>query len=144
MQPLLANHSLKPSQADIHFAAAHFQEMLKIRKSSTLFRLRTADQVLQRMKFYNTGPWQIPSLLVMCIANPDLDLDPQFGMIAVLINASKTAKAFYETALRGLPFRLHPVQAASYDPVVASASYDPSSGAFTIPARTTAVFVSPV
>jgi pullulanase-type alpha-1,6-glucosidase len=142
MQPLLANRLLKPSKADILFAAAHFQEMLKIRKSSPLFRLRTADEVKQRVKFYNTGPWQTPSLLVMCIANPDLDLDPQFAMIAVLINASKASITFSEAALLGIPFRLHPVQAASNDPVVRSASRDRSNGAFTIPARTTAVFVS--
>jgi pullulanase len=143
MQPLLANRALKPTKADILFAAAHFQEMLKIRRSSRLFRLRTAEQVLQRVKFYNTGPWQTPSLLVMCIANPDLDLDPQYAMLAVFINASKTSITFYEAALQGIPFKLHPVQAASNDPFVRTAGCNPSSGAFTIPARTTAVFVSP-
>jgi pullulanase-type alpha-1,6-glucosidase len=142
MQPLLANRALKPSHTEIFFAAAHFQEMLKIRKSSPLFRLRTADQILQRVKFYNTGPCQTPSMLVMCISNPDLDLDPQFAMIAVFINASKASITFCEASLRGNAFRIHPVQAASYDPLVHSAVFDSSSGAFTIPARTTAVFVS--
>ena len=39
IQPLLADAKLKPSSADIQSASAHFAEMLKIRKSSNLFRL---------------------------------------------------------------------------------------------------------
>ncbi len=142
MQPLLANPALKPSKKDILAAAAHFWEMLKIRKSSPLFRLRSADQILQRVKFFNTGPQQIPNLLVMCIANPALDLDPQIAMIVVLINTSKEPKTFGEASLQGVPLQLHPVQAASQDPVVRSASFDQTTGAFTLPARTTAVFLA--
>ena len=142
MQPLLANPALKPTRDNILAAAAHFREMLKIRKSSPLFRLRTAEQIIQRVRFLNTGPQQVPGLLVMCIANPAFDLDPEIGMIAVLINASKASKTFGETSFQGIPFGLHPVLATSYDPVARTASYDQSVGAFNIPGRTTAVFLA--
>jgi pullulanase len=141
MQLLLADPALKATKKEILAAAAHFQEMLKIRKSSPLFRLRTADQVMQRVKFLNCGPQQIPALLVMCIANQALDLDPRIAMIAVLINASKSARTFGEASLQDLPFELHPVQAASYDPLVRTARFEMKTGAFTIPGRTTAVFI---
>jgi hypothetical protein len=38
-------------------------------------------------------------------------------------------------------YRLHRVQAHSGDPVVRRSSYRAASGAFTVPARTVAVFV---
>ena len=40
-----------------------------------------------------------------------------------------------------MEFTLHPIQAASADPVVQTTSFDPVTGAFTVPGRTTAVFV---
>jgi len=36
---------------------------------------------------------------------------------------------------------LHPVQAGSEDPIVATSTYDTATGTFTVPPRTTAVFV---
>ncbi|CAG0971654.1 hypothetical protein GPROT1_01621, partial [Gammaproteobacteria bacterium] len=45
IQPLLADETLKPSRADILGALLHFEEMLKIRQSSRLFRLETSAAV---------------------------------------------------------------------------------------------------
>jgi len=48
----------------------------------------------------------------------------------------------YQVAdLKGANVRLHPVQANSADRVVRSSSFDAGTGTFTVPARTTAVFV---
>ncbi len=41
------------------------------------------------------------------------------------------------------PLLLHPVQALSQDPVVRTSKFQSSTGTFTIPARTTAVFIEP-
>ena len=38
---------------------------------------------------------------------------------------------------------LHPVQAASADPIVAGSTWDAATGTLTVPGRTTAVFVQP-
>jgi hypothetical protein len=38
---------------------------------------------------------------------------------------------------------LHPVQAFSHDSVVRTSKFQSSTGTFTIPARTTAVFIEP-
>ena len=54
--------------ADPARAYAHFLETLAIRKSSPLFRLRTAADVQSRLRFYNTGPNQIPGVIVMSLA----------------------------------------------------------------------------
>jgi hypothetical protein len=42
----------------------------------------------------------------------------------------------------GRPFELHPVQAASGDPVVRTSSYDPGTATFGVPGRTTSVFIA--
>ena len=58
----------------------------------------------------------------------------------VLINANDEAQTF-DSALDGRQLMLHPVQQASVDPVVKTATYDAGNGKFTVPARTTAVWV---
>lgn len=142
MADLLARPELQPSQADILAALAHFEEMLQIRKSSPLFRLQTGQQIIDRLRFHNTGPEMIPGLIVMSIADePGEDLDPNYGGLIVLFNANDEAQTFpMPGALGGTPAR-HPIQAASADPVVRTASYDAAAKSFTVPGRTTAVFV---
>jgi len=140
MAPLLANPDLKPRPADIQDAVAHFREVLAIRSSSRLFRLRTAADVNQRLKFYNTGPGQVPGLIVMGLADADGSVDRRHDQIVVLFNATRERQSFTVGDFAGRRFRLHPVQRHSHDPDVRSASFDRASGAFSVPARTAAVF----
>lgn len=142
MRPLLANPALRASPADIAFARDYFRDMLRIRRSSMLFRLRTADQIKARLAFYNAGLDQIPGLIVMAISDPMKDVpDAGFARVVVLFNAAPDEVIFTEPMLRGLKLMLHPVQAAGSDPLVKRARYDAASGTFTIPGRTTVVFV---
>jgi pullulanase len=138
--PLLANPDLAVAQEDILNSVMHFREMLSIRQSSPLFRLQTADDVIERLTFLNTGPDQIPGLIVMALDDTGgVDLDPNAEQIAVLFNATTADVTFSDATFDGAEFALHPVQQSSHDPVVQGASY--SDGAFTVPGRTTAVFV---
>jgi pullulanase-type alpha-1,6-glucosidase len=144
MKPLLADPTLRPTTTDIQFAADHFIESLKIRKSSALFRLRTAEDIENRLSFFNVGPDQIPGVIALRITdNGDALLDPAYIQVVVIFNATPTAQTITEKKFSGLALTLHPVQAASVDPVVRTASFDPATAAFTIPARTAAVFVLP-
>jgi pullulanase-type alpha-1,6-glucosidase len=148
MQPLLANPSLKPQQADILQAAVHFREMLRIRKSSRLFRLRTADAIQAQLKFLNTGPEQRPGMIVMHLSTVEMERDDApdpyiYRQIVVLLNATGQMQTFSAADLAGAGLRLHPIQETSYDPVVRTASFDQVTGTFAVPARTTAVFVEP-
>jgi len=142
--PRLANPMLKPANADILSAFAHAQELLQIRKSSPLFRLQTRDDVMARLQFLNTGPNQVPGLIVMSISDKLAnlpDLDPKYEQIVVLFNATDEVQNYTVAGIVGQGFRLHPVQFRSADKVVRSASFDPATGRFTVPARTSAVFV---
>jgi pullulanase len=142
MGPLLADPALKPDKSEIVDAVDHFRELLEIRKSSPLFRLRTAEEIQARLTFLNTGPDQVPGLIVMSLSDTvGADLDRHYERIVVLFNASDEAKNFTVWPLRGEQVRLHPVQANSEDSLVRTAHFDRATGTFSVPARTTAVFV---
>ncbi|HYF65372.1 MAG TPA: alpha-1,6-glucosidase domain-containing protein, partial [Herpetosiphonaceae bacterium] len=140
IKPLLADPALKPAPADIAAASASFREMLRIRKSSPLFRLQTAEQVAEKVSFGNTGPDQIPGLIMLILSDAGADLDPQYDRIVVVFNATAQPQTVGDASLQNLEFALHPIQAQSADPLVKTAAYAPDSG-FTVPGRTTAVFV---
>ncbi len=143
-QPLLANPALAPDGELIRQTTAHFQTMLQLRHSSPLFRLQTAEEIMARLQFDNTGPDQIPGLIVMSLSDQvGTDLDPQFDQIVVLFNANDEAQTFMISELAGMEMVLHPVLAASSDGRYAEMSYDAASGAFAVPGRSTAVFVLP-
>ena len=144
MQPLLADPALQPTPADIEWSVARFRELLAIRQSSPLFRLRTAEDVAERVTFDNVGPEQIPGLIVMTLSDEaGADLDAGLERIVVLLNAGDESVTFTQDGAAGRPLALHPVQASSIDPRARAASFDPATGTFAIPARTTAVFVEP-
>ncbi len=144
MSPLLANSALDPAQSDIEFAAAHFREILRIRYSSPLFRLTTMAEVNNRVTFYNGNNAQ-DALIAMGLAdNGSVDLDPNWETILVFFNANKFAQSI---AISGATnFTLHPVHTDGVDDdavITGGATFNPATSTFTIPARTTAVFVSP-
>jgi pullulanase len=136
-KPLLGDAALMPTQKDIEGASAVFREFLSVRKSTPLFRLQTADQIQRMLTFLNNGPEQIPGLIVMHLVDTD-KLDPAYSEVVVLFNARPEAVSFSDPALKG-SYTLHPIQQKSADAVVKKAVY--KGGKFTVPARTTAVFV---
>ncbi|MEM7586780.1 MAG: pullulanase-type alpha-1,6-glucosidase [Acidobacteriota bacterium] len=140
--PLLADPTLEPGSGDIRDAVRHFRELLRIRNSSRLFRLRSEADVISRLGFLNTGPDQVLGLIVMTLADPDGSVDRRHEMITVLFNATDDPQEFTAPTLAGLDFELHRVQRSSYDPIVATSTYTAASSTFFVPARTTAVFVA--
>jgi hypothetical protein len=70
------------------------------------------------------------------------DLDHRWEGIVVVFNARPDAQTQTVPALAGESYALHPVQAGGADAVVKTATYDPATGTFTVPARTVAVFVT--
>ncbi|MFL6193707.1 MAG: pullulanase-type alpha-1,6-glucosidase [Thermoanaerobaculia bacterium] len=142
MQPLLANPALKPGPAQIQAAYQHFLETLAIRKSTPLFRLRTAADVEGRLRFHNTGPNQIPGVIVLSVSDDGGGVDRAHKRLVVVFNADDETRTFNLAEFQGAPLRLHPLQLASADPVVRSASFNPTLGGFSVPGRTAAVFWS--
>jgi hypothetical protein len=92
--------------------------------------------------FHNTGPAQIPGLIVMSLSDLiEPDLDPNHELIVVLVNANDEAQSITLPELVGLDLLPHLVQVESVDDEVKAAAFDTAIGTFTVPGRTTAVFV---
>ncbi len=137
-EPLLSNPDLAVTQEDILFAAAHTQEMLRIRKSSGLFRLQTADDIQNSVRFLNTGPEQMPGVIVMEITNT-VGLTDDYQRIVVVFNSQPDTIDFTAEDYVGLAMELHPIQQESVDPIVQTSTF--ADGTFSVPGYTTAVFV---
>lgn len=142
IKPRLADTNMKPTLSAAQQTSIAFREWLAIRKSSTLFRLRTGEDVKNRLHLHNTGSTQIPGVIAYSIEGNDYT-GAVYNKVAVFINVDKAPHTITVPTLSSGNFALHPVHVGGNDAVVKTASYNNDSGAFTIPARTAAVFVSP-
>ncbi|KAL6752790.1 glycoside hydrolase superfamily [Haematococcus lacustris] len=148
-RPLLTNPLIKPSAAHIQTSAAITQQLLRIRYSSPLFRLPTQAAVLDQVSFTNTGPDQVPGVIVMQLESAlGTDMtgsvyDPNFERLVVVFNAAPLSQEVpYPSSAHQLV--LHPLQAeeGAPDRRAAASRADDSSRTLFVPARTTAVFVT--
>jgi pullulanase len=141
MTPLLSNPSYTPLPANIAYSEAAFRELLRIRYSSELFRMPTFDEVQQNLTFLNTGPSQTPGLIVMKLDANGRNYGP-YKHIVVVFNATNASMSFTDGRLQGLALHLHPIQLFSADPITRQSTFNTKEGSVTVPALTTAVFVS--
>ena len=142
MRPRLANPALRPTPADIRWTRDAVLDLLRIRDSSTLLRLRTAADVKARLTMHNTGPDQVPGVLVGQVDGRGY-AGAGFATLVYLINAAPVARTVVVEPLRGQALAQHPVHRAAdaADRRAAQAAYDPQTGRFDLPARTAVVFV---
>lgn len=143
MQPLLADPSLKPTPQDIATAQDGALDLLRLRSSTRLFHLGTADLVEDRVSFPGSGADAAPGVVVMQIddAAGAGDLDPRYERLVVVFNASDEATKQALPGLSGHVLALSPVQAQGADAVVRTTRWAKATGTVTVPARTVAVLV---
>jgi pullulanase-type alpha-1,6-glucosidase len=141
--PLLANADIKPTTNEIAWTRDAFRDLLAIRGSSTLFRLRTADDVKARLSFRNTGSGQVPTVLAGHLDGNGYP-GARFHEVLYFVNVDKVAQTLTIDGEKGKAYTLHPVHLApgAADRRAANdASYDGASGRFVIPPRTAVVYV---
>jgi pullulanase-type alpha-1,6-glucosidase len=134
-KPLLANPALQPDCAAINAARNQFREFLRIRRSSPAFSIGSAAEIQRRVSFPEADT---PGVISMHIDTSGLD--SRWTAVIVIFNASPQTHAQPIDLPAGAQFTLHPVQAASLDPIVKRSAFDSTSAALTVPARTVAVF----
>lgn len=144
LKPLLAAARIKPTPAEIAFTRDAFFDLLKIRASSTLFRLASADEVQARLVFHNTGPAQQPAVIVGELNGRGL-AGAGFTALLYVLNAHKQTQALPLPALKGRRWQLHPVhlQPGAADQRPRQARWDADSGVLSVPPRTALVYVLP-
>ncbi|KAL5214545.1 hypothetical protein ABZP36_003697 [Zizania latifolia] len=149
IKPRLENPSFRPSKNHILAALDNFIDILKIRYSSPLFRLSTANDIERRVRFHNTGPSLVPGVIVMSIEDAQNDrlemaqLDKNFSYVVTVFNVCPDKVSVEIADLASLRLELHPVQVNSSDALVKQSAYQATTGRFTVPGRTAAVFVQP-
>ncbi|MDQ7904269.1 pullulanase-type alpha-1,6-glucosidase [Phytohabitans sp. ZYX-F-186] len=131
-RPLLADPALVPDCAAIGLAEARYAELLRIRASSPLFALGSAAEVQRKLSFPLSGPLEVPGVITMQLGG---------GAVTVVFNATKQTVTQPVPSMRGTDATLHPVLKHSADPVLRTATFDPTTGTFTVPPRSVAVFV---
>ena len=142
LKPVLADASIKPQPEDIAWMRDAFNDLLRIRAGSTLFRMRTADDVRARLAFRNVGQDQNPVVIAAHLDGVGYD-GAGFREILYFINVSPAAQSLVLREEVGKTYALHPVQHAAdaADTRPREARYDPANGRFTIPPRTAVVYV---
>jgi len=143
MRPLLADARLKPTPTDILWTRQAFNDLLRIRSSSTLFRMRSADDIARRLTFLNTGPGQQPTVIAAHLRG-DAYPGAGFREVLYLVNVDTEAHVLTFDDQRSKNFVLHPVHRAADAAdrrAAEQARYDADSGRFSVPARTAVVFV---
>jgi pullulanase len=141
MTPLLSDPAYAPQPQNIAYSGNAFREFLQIRYSSRLFRMPTFAEVQQNLSFLNTGPNQVPGLIVMRLNANGGDYG-RYTNILVVFNATNQQVTFTDGSLAGLHLSLHPVQRSSNDPLTRQSSFNSKAASATVAGLTTAVFVS--
>jgi pullulanase-type alpha-1,6-glucosidase len=141
MRPLLADAAIKPTPAEIGFTRDAFLDLLRLRASTPLFRLRSARDIAQRLRFFNLGPDQQPTLIVARLDGRGLP-GARFAELLYAINVAPAPATLALPALRGHALRLHPVHRDGVDRRPAeSARWDAARGLLSVPPRTALVYV---
>jgi hypothetical protein len=106
--------------------------------------MHSAEDVVQRLRFFNVGSQQEPTVLAAHLDGRGY-AGAGFTGITYLINVDKVAHVVTDPQARGKRLRLHPVHTApkAGDKRALEASFDAGSGSFSIPPRTAVVFVEP-
>jgi pullulanase/glycogen debranching enzyme len=127
---------------DIEFSAKIFEEMIALRMSSPLFRLTTANDIIDKVSFLNMSKSSITNqqlgLLVMKLDDTiGQGVDDNAQTLIVIFNTSTKTQTFaYPQAS---DYQLHPIQKNSVDEVIRYSKANEKG--FTVPPLSSVVFV---
>ena len=140
---LLARDELRPTAHDIAAAQAQALDLLRLRRSTPLFSLGSAELIRERVSFPVCGPQAQPGVIVMVIDDGagEADVDPALDGVVVVLNATPHEIGQRVDALVGRFLVLSDIQARGSDPVVRETRFDAATGTVTVPGRTVAVLI---
>lgn len=125
-QPRLTDPAMAVSSEQITKTKEYFKALLRLRKSSSLFRLQTAHEVTEKLHFLDVND---PGLIAMLLSDNNETL-------LVLFNASKDSRTFSHSIFAD-SWDLHPMLDHNVDQALAEVSI--SKSYVSIPGRSTVV-----
>jgi pullulanase len=111
-QPRLAYPGLNPGEQEIAATRSGFLDLLRLRRSTPLFRLPSGAEIQKRVKFLEAdlGPMEPPGVIVMQILDDGIvgeKLDPRWRRILVGVNALNVDQVFPHASLGNSLIRLY-------------------------------------
>jgi len=137
----MTNPNINVGKEHMELASKIFREQLGIRYSTPLFRLQNADEIHQRVAYHNTGPDQVPGVIVMTVSDGRCageDLDSNIDGLIVLFNSHIESQT---VALPEENMSLHSILAGGADDVVSDVNINGKR--VSIPALSSVVLVKP-
>ncbi len=127
---------------DIKFSAKIFEEMIALRMSSPLFRLTTANDIIDKVSFLNmsknsTTNQQLGLLVMKLDDTLGESVDDNVETLIVIFNTSTKKQTFAYSQAKD--YQLHPTHINSMDEVIKYSKADDKG--FTVPALSSVVFV---
>lgn len=140
---LLSRADLRPSPAHIAAARAGALDLLRLRRSTPLLTLGSAELIHERVSFPVSGREARDGVIIMVVDDGagQGDLDPALDGVMVAINATNQEVEQRIEPLVGRFFELSDIQAEGADERVKSTVFDPATGLLRVPALTAAVLV---
>lgn len=145
MAPRLAHPGIKPTTEMIAFSKAAHLDLLRLRASTPLLRLPSAQAIRERVSFPGSGPQGRPDLIAMHIDGRDLPGSPHAAVL-VVFNASGEPGELMLAPEHAAAWDLHPVHRAAGAAdarIRAQARWQADQRRITVPPRSAAVFVAP-
>ncbi len=139
MRAHLDNPANKPGPVAMRAAREQARDLLRLRNSSPLFTLGSAQLIKEMVSFPCTGPDAPPGMIVMRIVDRDHRVDPRRRELLVVFNAAPWAITRHIEGMTGIELTLSSIQARGCDPLVKQTRWDGANGAVAIPGRTVAV-----
>jgi pullulanase-type alpha-1,6-glucosidase len=137
----MTNPNIDIRKEHMEFANRVFRDQLRVRYSTPLLRLGDADEIHNRVGYHNTGPNQVPGLILMTISDGSCtsdDLDPEIDGVLIVLNADLEPQEI-DLGIDGL--QLHTALQNGADQVVKESIM--TNGTITVPPISAAVFIKP-
>ncbi len=144
MAPRLREPGIKPTPDLIRLSRDAHLDLLRLRSSTPLLRLPTAQAIMERVSFPGSGPAARQELIAMQVQSLGWPGSPHRAVM-VLLNAAGHESHLDLPVQAGLRWELHPVHrnARAGDARIArQARWDEAQGRFHVPARSAVVFVA--
>ncbi|OAJ95797.1 pullulanase-type alpha-1,6-glucosidase [Vibrio bivalvicida] len=142
IKSVISNPNTVASAKDIEWSDSAFKALLQVRSSTPLLKLVSEKEVVDRVRFHNTGSNALPGLIAMSVndgISVGADLDSNNDALMVVINANTSEQTLKVAGAKD--FVLHDALRNSDDPIVKQATF--ANENFTVPPLTAAVFVLP-
>lgn len=135
---LLENH-IQATPALMDKTKNYFLALLRLRKSSPLFKLNTLEEVSRHLSFIDNENHPEPGLIAMHLQNTPRtsQLDSPEDLL-VFFNASRENRSFAHPLLKQ-SWVLHPLFNETVDEALTQVAVDPVSGTMILPGRSTVV-----